>query len=776
MANAFVFICYFDKYFFETHVNLSSDNALFSLAADAVNYTGCNIFLTGKAGTGKTTFLKYIREHSHKNTVVVAPTGVAAINAGGVTMHSFFQLPFIPFLPEKKSLRLVGEDPSSGPLKDGLSQERSGYTGGNIESVDRYGLIKNIRFSRQKIDLLRELELLIIDEVSMLRADMLDAMDEILRHYRQNRNVPFGGLQVLFIGDLFQLPPVVADNEWKMMKEHYESPFFFSARVLEQSPPLHIELKKIYRQSDENFINLLNNIRNNEMEDEDFKLLGERFISVSSEAKRDCITLTTHNYMADAINQKELKKLKGKNFHFEGALSGNFSEKALPTELKLELKEGAQVMFVKNDSSPAKRYFNGKLATVKKMDAYSIVVTLSESNEELKIEKEKWKSVRYALNKESGKVEEEELGSFTQYPIRLAWAITIHKSQGLTFDNAVIDAGQSFAAGQVYVALSRCRTLGGLQLLSKITPGSVKNDERIIAFAKKESGAAEIKNIVTTEKPKHAAQLLVKTFDGKKITGELELFREETESKKFNGQVLAFATANNILGKAKAQQEVAEKFSKELEKRFSENPINQNWLNEKVTSAKKYFASKIKEELIVPLNGLQAQLKGKTKVRKYSKQVNELEGFLWKKLNNIERATFGDISFEVEKTERGNVAVENPVAGRKTTPIAIGAEKGSSKFESLAFYKQGMNIPEIAKQRDMAVSTIEGHLAEFVQSGEVNAFDFVNEQELEKVKTVLAKLGDERLTPLKTELGDSFSYGKLRMALEYLKSKSEKSL
>lgn len=730
---------------------MSSENPLFSLAADAVNFTGCNIFLTGKAGTGKTTFLKHIRQHSHKKTVVVAPTGVAAINAGGVTMHSFFQLPFMPYLPDKK------------------------YSEGDLGSVDRYTLIKNIRFNREKIDLLRELELLIIDEASMVRADMLDAIDEILRHYRERRKVPFGGLQVLFIGDLFQLPPVVADNEWSMMQEQYESPFFFSAQVLRENPPLHIELKKIYRQSDEKFIALLNNIRNNEMDEQDFELLESRSLPEVTDMKRDCITLTTHNYMADAINQQELKKLKGKLFHFEGALSGNFSEKALPTELRLELKEGAQVMFVKNDSTPAKRYFNGKLAIIKTIDEEGILVTFSGSNEEMRIDKEKWKSVRYNLNKESGKVEEEELGSFTQYPIRLAWAITIHKSQGLTFDNAVIDAGKSFAPGQVYVALSRCRTLEGMHLLSKITQASVKNDERIVEFARKETAEYEIKNIVTAEKPRYAAQLLVRTFDLKKVTEELQLFLDETKTKKFNGQVLAFAAATNMLNHAKAQQQVAERFSAELERKFSEVPLNTQWLEEKVTSAKKYFAAKIKEELIAPMNTLQEQLKGKTKVRQYSKKVNELEGFLWKKLNDIQRAAFCDQNFEVELMERAPAATEslagdsvetkNP-AGKKKAKV----EKGSSKFESLSFYKQGMKIPEIAKQRDMAITTIEGHLSEFVHSGEVNVFDFVTQQELEKVKTALAKIGDQRLTPLINELGPEFNYGKLRMALGYLRN------
>jgi len=722
-------------------LSLTADNPLFSLAADAVNFTGCTIFLTGKAGTGKTTFLKYIRRHSHKNTVVIAPTGVAAINAGGVTMHSFFQLPFIPYLPGKK------------------------YSEGSIESVDRYSLLKNIRFGREKIELIRELELLIIDEVSMLRCDMLDAIDEILRHYRERRNLPFGGVQVLFIGDLFQLPPVVADHEWNRMKEQYLSPFFFSAKVLEQNPPLHIELKRIYRQSDEQFISLLNNIRNNEMKDADFHLLSDRFIKItSSEPRRHCITLTTHNYMADAINQSELKKLKGKIFHFEGTLNGNFAEKSLPAELRLELKEGAQVMFVKNDSNPAKRYFNGKLASVKSIDKEGIVVKFSGNTEELLLEKEKWKNVRHVLNKETGKVEEEEIGSFTQYPVRLAWAITIHKSQGLTFDNVVIDAGRSFAAGQVYVALSRCRTLEGLQLLSKINSACVKNDERIIAFAKKENTFTEIKNIISVEKPRYAAHLLIRTFDWKKITEELELFLRETESKKFDGKALAFTTASNMLNKVRAQQEVAEKFSAELERRFSRIPIDQTWLNEKVTSAKKYFVSNIKEELILPLNGLQSHLKGKTKVRKYSKQVDDLENLLWKKINEIQRARFGDLAFEIEKIERNVTVEQNTIEDKKSKN-----KKGSSKLETLSFYKQGLKVPEIAKQRDMAITTIEGHLAEFVQSGEINVFDFLNEQELEKVKIAVTKNGSKHLSPLIKEVGFEFSYGKLRMALGHLK-------
>jgi hypothetical protein len=314
------------------------------------------------------------------------------------------------------------------------------------------------------------------------------------------------------------------------------------------------------------------------------------------------------------------------------------------------------------------------------------------------------------------------------------------------------------------VALSRCRTLDGLQLLSKITPDSVKNDERIIAFAKNENREDEIKNIVRDEKPKYTASQFIKTFDWKKITDELELFLKETESKKFNGKVLALSTANNMLIRAREQSEVARKFTIELEKRFAEIPVKQDWLKEKVVGAKKYFAGKIKDELIEPLNILQTQLKGKTKVRKYASQVNDLESILWKKINEIQLASFGELTFEIEKLERKDNAAQILNKGKKTKP-----EKGSSKSESLAFYKQGMNTIEIAKQRDMSVTTIESHLAAFIESGEVNIFDFVNEKELEQVKSAINKIGDERLTPLKTELGDSFSYGKIRMAVVYLK-------
>ena len=720
-------------------MNSLDANEQFSLAAETVNHTNCNVFLTGKAGTGKTTFLKYIKENTHKNTVVVAPTGVAAINAAGVTMHSFFQLPFLPYLPHKQHV-----------------------FGVNSNFADKQSLFRNNRFSGEKRNLINELELLIIDEVSMLRADMLDAIDEVLRYFRR-RDKPFGGVQVLFIGDLYQLPPVATDAEWAMLKTEYQSPFFFSAKVLEKNPPLFIELKKIYRQKDQQFIDLLNNIRNNCLTETDFELLQSRYNSQAIDLMDGTITLTTHNRIADEINRTELNKLPGNAATFKGEIKGNFNDKALPTELILDLKPGAQVMFIKNDSNGEKRYYNGKLATVKSIIDDKITVNFTDGGEEFTLEKEKWENIQYKLNGESGKVEEEEIGSFEQYPLRLAWAITIHKSQGLTFERAVIDAGRAFAAGQVYVALSRCRNLKGLLLLSHIYPESVKSDERIVAFAHRENSAEEVAQILVTEKPKYAAQTLIRTFDWRKLISELEQLETITPTKQLPDKELAEAITRQVAEKAKEQEDVAEKFIYELEKKFDEYPVNAAWLNLKVPAAKKYFVNRIKEELVAPINTLQTHLKGKTKVRQYITYVNGIENVLWKKIRDIERASFGDLSFEVAAIEREKVA--------STPPRGRAVEKGASQKETLDFYKQGMKLEEIARQRGLAASTIESHLAEWVSSGEVNVLDFMNEELLAQVKAVVERLGSQSFGPLKAEMGDAVSYGQLKMAVSYLKGK-----
>jgi hypothetical protein len=420
-------------------------NENFNLAYKFVTETNENIFLTGKAGTGKTTFLKYLKDNATKNMVVAAPTGVAAINAGGVTLHSLFQLPFHPFLPTKNN-------------KDEL--------------------LAKLRHNKNRQQLLQKMELLIIDEISMVRCDTMDAIDTVLRSVRRNYNQPFGGVQLLCIGDLHQLQPVAKNEEWKMLGEYYASPFFFDSLAVKEQMPLLIELNKIYRQKEQSFVNLLNKVRTNTMDVDDFEDLHLRYIpSFSPSADEKFITLTTHNNQADLINQQKLVHLTTPLFTFNAIIEDEFPEHIYPVEASLVLKEGAQVMFLKNDTSQAKQYFNGKIGVIKNLTQEKIIVDCD--GVEIFVGRELWENTRYTVNKADGKLEQEVVGTFEQYPLRLAWAITIHKSQGLTFEKVMIDAGAAFSSGQVYVALSRCTSLEGIVLLSKIPPSAITSNESV---------------------------------------------------------------------------------------------------------------------------------------------------------------------------------------------------------------------------------------------------------------------------------------------------------
>lgn len=420
-------------------------NELFDLAFRFVTETQESIFLTGKAGTGKTTFLKYLKEHSSKNIIIAAPTGVAAINAGGVTLHSLFQLPFHPFIPTE---------------------------------TNRFELLKNIRYQKQRINLLRKMELLVIDEVSMVRADVMDAIDAILKTIRRNHHVPFGGVQLLLIGDLYQLPPVAKNDEWNILKEYYASTFFFDSLAIKEQQPLLIELTKIYRQKEERFVQLLNKVRNNQMEQEDFEQLNNRYLqNFYPDSDEKYITLTSHNNQADQINQLKLQKLSTAVFNYSAKIEGDFPEHIYPAEQNLILKEGAQVMFLKNDVSE-KKYFNGKIGTVTQLENDKIFVV--SEGVEIEVKHETWENTRYTLNRNDEKLQQEVMGTFAQYPLRLAWAITIHKSQGLTFDKIMIDAAASFSSGQVYVALSRCTSLEGIVLLSPIPASAIYTNLHVV--------------------------------------------------------------------------------------------------------------------------------------------------------------------------------------------------------------------------------------------------------------------------------------------------------
>lgn len=715
---------------------------MFQLAADFVQKTNRHIFLTGKAGTGKTTFLKYIKEHTFKNTVVVAPTGVAAINAGGVTMHSFFQLPFGPFIPGTK--RGFGED-------DDIS-------------MDRHALFRSIRFNHDKKMLLQELDLLIIDEVSMVRADSLDAIDAILRHFRNQPLLPFGGVQVLFIGDLFQLPPVVPDAEWQLLREHYASIFFFDAKVLEQAPPLYVELKKIYRQNEASFIDLLNGIRNNAVTAEQFGLLDQRYKPHFTGIDEQYIVLTTHNRRADEINASRLAAMPGPVHRFEGTIAGDFSDKALPTEQVLQLKPGAQVMFIKNDLAEVKRFYNGKIATVKEIRDDRIIVTLTGSNDELQLEKETWRNIRYTYNKADNRIDEEELGSFTQYPIRLAWAITIHKSQGLTFEKAIIDAGSAFAPGQVYVALSRCTSLEGLVLHSRIHPSAIRNDSQVTAFASREHAANELEHLLDKEKRVFWANSLVQLFNWQKLMAILQEHAAWLQGKKLPDMEGAYTLSRLLIEKAAQQQQVAQKFRQQLSGLLNDIVESDDItpVRERMTKAIAYFTQSLHDELIKPLQGHIAEVKS-SRQRKYQAQLEALETSLWNKLRQVWQAGYGDQQFNEGLTDYAQLRNQVPAA----KPVRQKAEAGNSRRGSLELYLGGKSIEEIAAIRQLAASTIESHLAQCVGAGELPLERFVPKEKVDRILPLVAELGHTATGPIKQRLGEGVTYAEIRAVQGY---------
>ncbi len=548
-------------------------NPQLKLAYEFVENTGKNVFLTGKAGTGKTTFLQNIRKVSTKRSVVVAPTGVAAINAGGVTIHSFFQLPFGPQIPgveNNSDLRIPGK--SSKP--DARFQ----------------------KFNKTKINIIRSLDLLIIDEISMVRADLLDSIDNVLRRYK-DKYKPFGGVQLLMIGDLQQLTPVVKENEWDMLKGYYTTPFFFGSNALQQTDYISIELKHIYRQSDEYFIKLLNKIRNNDLDGKTVNILNKRFIPGFCGDKDDgYITLTTHNYQAKQLNQRRLNALKSKNCRFLAHIEGDFPENTYPTEYELNLKEGAQVMFIKNDPAPEKLFYNGKIGIIEHIDDDIIHVKCAEDDSTIEVSPLTWENIRYTLDDETRAIKEKVIGIFTQYPLKLAWAITIHKSQGLTFEKAIIDAEAAFAHGQVYVALSRCKTLEGMVLSSPISSKSLKEDKVVKNFTHYISENIPCKQSLEDAKIKFRHELLDELFDFSSIQKQtryiIKLLKENLSTigkENLNN----FRQMDGDLDKEIAT--IGNNFSKEISRLVRQyNKVEDNrLLQERIKKACNYFVPKI---------------------------------------------------------------------------------------------------------------------------------------------------------------------------------------
>lgn len=730
-----------------------TSNHYFQMAAQFVNQTAKHLFLTGKAGTGKTTFLKHIRQNSPKKLAVVAPTGVAAINAGGVTIHSFFQLPFGSFLPDQQ-------------LPDGIQ--------GNF--FNKHSLLRHLKLNSAKRELMQELELLIIDEVSMVRADLLDAMDTVLRYIRKDQR-PFGGIQMLYIGDLFQLPPVVKEEEKRVLHNYYSSSFFFHAKVLQQAPTLYLELKKIYRQRDAGFIKLLNNLRNNEVTEEDISLL-KRYYNPNfiPKSKGEYITLTSHNAKADFINEQELNKLPGKIYHFKAKIEGEFNENALPAENTLLLKEGAQVMFIRNDKD--KRYYNGKTATITRIKDDEIYVSFPGESGELKVEKETWRNVRYVFNQESDQVEEDVKGTFLQYPLRLAWAITIHKSQGLTFSKAIVDAGDSFAAGQVYVALSRLTSLDGLVLKSPIYEGSISTDQEAKSFADTEPDQDTLQKQL-----KHAQRLFIYTsllqvFSWQKLYDRINDFKIALPESRVPLKDEAIILAENLLKGADEQQKVAEKFSIKLEKIFiSAEEDGYRMLHERTEAAAKYFIDTVNKSLTEPLqehiDTLQRQSK---KAKKHLQELRTIMLLIITKIRKLEQIV--NISHSLMQGNEASEILDNIAIARMVSveeviekPMMIEKPKprmakGETMQISLRMFRDGMSIAEIAAERGLVTGTIESHLCSFISTGEILVEELVSKDKIAIIMDLLEKSDKEmNSTEIREILGDDYSFLEIRAVI-----------
>lgn len=738
----------------------TQQNKVFTLAADLVNYTDKHVFLTGKAGTGKTTFLKYIRENTHKNTAVVAPTGVAAINAGGTTLHSLLHLPFGVFIPEG---------------------QRPFYLETREEIHDSHSLIRRTRFAGNKRKVIEALELLIIDEISMVRADLLDMVDTMLRFVRRRPKVPFGGVQVLYIGDMFQLPPVLKDNDREILKDYYKSPFFFDARVIQEAPPMYVELTHVYRQTDEDFIQVLNQVRNNNLTPEGFEMLRKRFIpGFRAPKSENYITLTTHNFIADKINAEELDALPVRVFEFKAEIKDDFPELSYPVDQVLRLKPGAQVMFLKNDLETPRRFFNGKIGVVCDIDTNYIKVQCPGDEEPIQVPKETWRNIRYTYESNTRTVKEEELGTFTQYPLRLAWAITIHKSQGLTFEKAIIDVERAFEAGQVYVALSRCTTLGGMVLSSNIRANSVMTNERISLFGRKERSLDDLLENTNVAKTHYLRKQLQAVFNFSDLV--LQVMQLQNLYRDFQNIFNASAGSwlETLQEKVNQLQEHARPMLQQLNSLLQNNGGDleedealQGFLTQHAT-----VLLSIVQETVWPhwrkTPGVQT---GETRksAEAFFNVIESVNDYLKERISRLERLQEG---FTVEGFF-GRKKYEAEIAGpAREIKIPEKREPKKPTVEvSAELFLEGKSLADIAKERGFSERTIEGHLADAVELGLVDIFKLMEAERVKQIEALLpAELTGPLLTPVKEQLGEGISYAEIKYVVGYKKRLQKQEL
>ena len=742
----------------------AEENNIASIASRFINNTGKNVFLTGKAGTGKTTFLKHIIKNTYKNAVIVAPTGIAAINAGGVTIHSFFQLPFGAFVP--------------------VADNNTGFNE-NMKINDPRTLMRGLQLNANKRRILQELELLIIDEVSMLRADLLDAIDTVLKSIRRKNDLPFGGVQVLFIGDLLQLPPVVKEDEWRFLRAHYKTMFFFDARVLQQNKPLYIELDKIYRQADDTFISILNNLRNNQVSKEDIAILNSYYQpNLKPDVNDKRIYLTTHNNKADALNRESLKNLSSPSFFFKAEIADDFNEYAYPVELNLELKKGAQIMFIKNDPSGNQRFFNGKIGIISSISNNNIEVDFNDGKPPVSVSKYEWQNIKYKLNETTNEIEENINGTFTQYPIKLAWAITVHKSQGLTFEKAIIDIENAFAPGQVYVALSRLTSLKGLILSSPINVSSLNVDASITHYANSKDSAEMLNEVFERESSLFFQHYVIRCFNFAPLCHALATHIESYQKdEQRSSKQKHFNWAFELKQGTDTLRTVADKFLNQLNTIFiAKQPDMKEQLKTRILAAKNHFSPLLKESSKQILQQIE-KLRTEKKVKVYLTELTELEALFFKQVQLISKAEAmvksanenSEFSREVINTAEENkqrIEELNKLPAPKTkkkdkTKVSEKKEKVNTKDVTFNLYKEGKSIEEIAKERNMVPMTIESHLAHYVSLGMIDVKQFVDEEKMKNIIAVSKTLDTTLFGPIKQSLSDEYTYSEIRFAMSY---------
>jgi hypothetical protein len=735
-----------------------------------INQTQRSVFLTGKAGTGKTTLLREIIQTTHKNTVVVAPTGIAALNAGGVTIHSMFQLPFGGFIP----------DNSSPQFSESTKFETKAT------------LRRHFKMSGLKKSVIRNMELLIIDEVSMLRADLLDAMDYMMQSVRK-RSIPFGGVQVLYIGDLLQLPPVIRDEEWRTLKTYYKGKFFFHSHVVQQNPPLYIELSKIFRQTDDTFISVLNNLRNNEISQQDIQTLNQYVKpDFDLKANKGYITLTTHNSKADSMNAQALQDLEGKLVVYKPEITGDFPDKIFPVEQHLQLKVGAQIMFVKNDLSFDKHYFNGKMGVIKSLSTKEILVHFPEENKTIEVEKYEWQNIRYKVDQTTKEIDEEVLGTFVHYPIKLAWAITVHKSQGLTFDKAALDVSQVFLPGQAYVALSRLRSLEGLILLSPLRMNGISNDQDVMDYSLNKASDSFLENALHFETKNFIHNYLINTFDWSDLAQE---WRNHKFS--YNEKSEISEKAKHAVW-AKKQTEVIEqlldpskKFISQLNKLFGQETVDLNHISERIQAAFSYFLKPM-DDLVFEILWKIEEVKRIKKVKAFYDELIVLEELQTKAVLRLmkakllietvvagetiskEKLTSSEIkNYIIRKTE----AIQNQFKELNITLIEddkdverytskkakTAAPKKSTVQETYELWVEKKSIADIATIRVLTKQTIYSHFVKLIQTKAVSISEVLPEDKIQDLASAFAGYKEESLNALMEKHGRQFSWEEARM-------------